>query len=71
MSGSGGFKHRLRAQRNKQGQRAKKAKANIARVRQQFEKRGQEWDPHNNPAQMAALNHHARRVLAKDDYARL
>ena len=45
-------------------------KANIARVRTQFEKQGQAWDPTENPSQMAALNHDARRFLDKHEYDR-
>lgn len=70
MSGSGGFKHRLRQLRNRQGQRKKKAKASIAKARGLFESKGQAWDPLNNPAQMAALNHDARRLVQKTDYAK-
>ena len=68
MSGSGGFKYRLRRLRNKQGQKKKKAKESIAKARGLFESKGQAWDPLNNPAQLAALNHDARRLIQKSDY---
>lgn len=70
MAGKGGYKHRKRRLDRKRTQRKLKAKANIARVRTQFEKQGQAWEPTDNPAQMAALNHDARRLLAKHEYDR-
>jgi hypothetical protein len=70
MSGSGGYKHRLRALRNRQNQRKKKAKANIAKARGLFESKGQTWDPENNTAQLAALNHAGRRLIQKSEYAK-
>ena len=69
MSGRGGFKHRLRRLRNKQTQTKKKAKASIAKARGLFESKGQAWDPENNPAQMATLNHAGRRFIQKSEYA--
>jgi hypothetical protein len=65
MAGQGGYKHRKRAARGRVNQRAKKARANIARVQNQFEAKGQTWDPANNSAQMAALNHDARRHVMR------
>ncbi len=65
MAGKGGFKHRKRRLDRKRDQRRIKAKKNIARIQTQFEKQGQTWDPESNAAQMAALNHDARRLLAK------
>ncbi len=68
MAGKGGHKHR-RVKLNRKRMRAvQKAKENIARVRKQFEDRGQAWDPQNNSAQMAALSHEGRRVLARTTY---
>ena len=63
MSGHGGHKHRKRALRAKRARSARAGRANIARVRTQFEKKGQEWDPKSNAIQAGALNHYARRVL--------
>jgi hypothetical protein len=63
MAGHGGFKHRKIAGNLAKSQHRKKAAANIARVRKQFESKGQAWAPAENPAQMAALNHDARRFL--------
>lgn len=71
MSGKGGFKHRKRKLDRKRTQREMKARENIARIRNQFEKRGQTWEPQENAQQMAALNHAARRLLAKSDYDRV
>jgi hypothetical protein len=68
MSGQGGYKHRARALGNKRSQRIKQAKENIRRVRNQFEAKGQAWDPENNPAQMAALTHEARRLVQRGSY---
>jgi hypothetical protein len=68
MSGSGGYKHRASALAQKKGQHRKKARANVARVRKSFEAKGQTWDPKNNPAQLAALNHEARRLLGRSAY---
>ena len=68
MAGKGGFKHRKRRLDRKRTQRKLKAKANIARVRLQFEKQGQAWDPQDNASQMAALNHDARRLLSKHEF---
>ncbi len=67
MSGSGGFKHRKIKLDRKRTQQKKKAKANIARARGLFESKGQAWDPKNNPAQMAALNHGARRLVNRSE----
>ena len=64
MSGSGGHKHRRVRRRRKASQANLKARANLARVKNQFEKKGQSWDPANNGPQMAALNHGARRLMA-------
>jgi len=69
MSGRGGFKHRQIKLNRKRTQKKKKAKANIAQVRGIFEAKGQIWDPKNNPAQMAALNHDARRNVNQPESA--
>ena len=69
MSGRGGYKHRARGLGNKRKQRIRRAKAILQRVRNQFESKGQTWDPENNPAQMAALTHDARRLVARSKYA--
>jgi hypothetical protein len=63
MSGHGGTKHRQRLLAQKRNQRKGKARVDIARVRGLFESKGQAWDPFNNPQQMAALNHDARRQV--------
>ena len=63
MSGSGGYKHRAHRKARKRGQTILKSRENIARVRNQFEQKGQSWDPHNNPQQLAALNHDGRRLV--------
>ena len=68
MSGSGGYKHRKIRKLAKRRQAASKGRANIARIRNQFEQRGQSWDPGNNPQQMAALNHDGRRQLSRSAY---
>lgn len=68
MSGHGGFKHRKRKLDRKRTQTKQKAQANIARVQNQFEKRGQTWDPTNEPSQLAALNHAARRLVQKTSF---
>ena len=68
MAGKGGFKHRKRRLDRQSTGRELKAKENIRRVRNQFESKGQAWDPANNPAQMSALNHAARRVIARSSY---
>jgi hypothetical protein len=64
MAGHGGHKHRKNALMQKRRQVRRKAAANIAKVRAQFEEKGQAWDPAANAAQLAALNHYARRVIA-------
>jgi hypothetical protein len=69
MSGRGGHKHRVRSLKNKRRQRILRAKEIIRRVRNQFESKGQAWDPANTPAQMAALTHDARRLVARTSYA--
>ena len=71
MAGKGGYKHRKRKLDRKRTQREQKARANIDRIQNQFEKRGQTWEPESNSQQMAALNHAARRMLAKTDYDRI
>ena len=68
MAGKGGYKHRARALHNKRTQRRKAAKENIRRVRNQFESNGQTWEPLENPAQMAALTHDARRMVSRSKY---
>jgi len=68
MAGNGGHKHRTVKLHRKRMRARQKAKANIARVRKQFEDRGQAWDPKNNTAQMAALTHEGRRQLALTTY---
>jgi len=70
MAGKGGYKHRARRLANKRTQRSLRAKENIARVRNQFETKGQPWDPENNPAQMSALTHDARRMIKRTSYAK-
>ena len=67
MTGKGGHKHRITKLDRKHAQRAKKARANIARARGLFEAKGQAWDPTNNPAQLAALNHDARRLVGRSE----
>ncbi len=69
MSGSGGYKHRKRRVDRQQTRRIQKAKASIARVRNEFESKGQAWDPENNPAQMSKLNHDGRRFVARNKYS--
>lgn len=71
MAGKGGFKHRKRRVDRQKTRRVQKAKANVARVRNQFETKGQAWDPDSNPAQMSALNHDGRRLVARTKYAKL
>ena len=71
MAGSGGFKHRKRVVDRQRTRREQKAKANLARVRNQFESKGQAWEPLSNPAQMAELTHDARRLVSQSDYARI
>jgi len=68
MAGSGGFKHRLVGSIHRRHRRHAKAAESIQRARGLFESKGQTWDPENNPQQMAALNHEARRVLARSAY---
>jgi hypothetical protein len=65
MSGSGGYKHRVIQKRAKRRQATLKGAANLARVRHQFEQKGQSWDPANNPQQLAALNHDGRRLVGR------
>jgi hypothetical protein len=65
MAGHGGHKHRKIALRQKRSQARRKAAANIAKVRAQFEEKGQAWDPVANQNQLAALNHGARRVVVR------
>jgi hypothetical protein len=71
MSGNGGFKHRKCNVDRLRARRVQKAKANIARVRNQFESKGQAWEPESNPAQMSALSHDARRHVNRSKYANL
>jgi hypothetical protein len=71
MSGHGGTKHRTRYLKQKRNQRKGKARADIARARGLFESKGQAWDPLNNPQQMAALNHDARRQVQSASRTRL
>ncbi len=61
MAGHGGYKHRKIALAQKKSQARKKAAKNAAKVRSQFEAKGQTWAPAENANQMAALNHLARR----------
>lgn len=68
MAGNGGYKHRKRRLDRQRTARRLKAKENIRRVRNQFESKGQAWDPANNPAQQAALNHVARRAITQNAY---
>ena len=65
MSGSGGYKHRKRSKLAKRRRTLLKARQNIARVRNQFEARGQTWDPAQNTQQLAALNHAGRHEIMK------
>jgi hypothetical protein len=65
MSGSGGYRHRNVRKHAKRRQTLQKARANIARIRNQFESRGQAWDPANNQQQLAALNHAGRHEIVK------
>ncbi len=65
MSGNGGTKQRTRRLAAKRNQNEQKARANIARVRAQFERRGQTWDPRNDGIQLAALNHAARVLVMR------
>ena len=69
MTGKGGHKHRRTIQERKKSQRMKKVRENIARARGLFEAKGQAWDPKNNPPQLAALNHNARRHVLKTEGA--
>ncbi len=69
MAGRGGYKHRARSLMNKQTQRKLRAKENLRRVRNQFETKGQPWEPTKNPAQMAALTHDARRLVGRSEYS--
>ena len=69
MSGSGGKKHRDIRKVGKRNRAAKKGRANVARVRNQFEQKGQAWDPAQNPAQLAALSHEGRRLVSKSPVA--
>jgi len=68
MAGSGGFKHRKRRLDRQQTRRTQKARASIARVRNEFESKGQAWEPESNPAQMSKLNHDARRFVGRTKY---
>ena len=70
MSGKGGYKHRRVKLKSKHHQRELKAMENIRRVQTQFERKGQTWDPKNDGTQMAALNHNARRLLQRSEYAK-
>jgi hypothetical protein len=65
MAGHGGHKHRKIALNQKRKQARRKAAANVARVRAQFEEKGQAWAPLENANQLAALNHLARRHVSK------
>jgi hypothetical protein len=71
MAGSGGYKHRKRRLDRQKTRRLQKAKENLARVRNEFESKGQAWDPESNPAQMSKLNHDARRLVARTSYDKL
>ena len=68
MAGKGGYKHRKRKADRKRTQRLQRARENVARIRNQFESRGQAWEPHETPAQMAALTHDARRLLSRSQF---
>jgi hypothetical protein len=65
MSGHGGHKHRKKRLLQKRRSKARKGKANVARVRARFEKKGQTWDPARHPAQAEGMNHLGRRAAAK------
>lgn len=69
MAGQGGYKHRKVRQHRRRKQAEQKARENIARVRNQFEAKGQTWDPLRDSAQMAALTHAARRLISRSEYA--
>lgn len=62
MSGSGGYKHRVKRLHQKRRRSARQAQQNVAKVRALFEGKGQTWDPAHNPAQAQALNHRGRRL---------
>ncbi len=63
MSGHGGYKHRKRNLAQKRRRVAKAAKANTARVKANFDRKGQTWDPLSNAIQASKLNHDARRLV--------
>ena len=63
MSGLGGYKHRKKTLARKRRSTSKTAKANIARVRAHFDRKGQAWDPLSNAIQASKLNHAARRLV--------
>lgn len=65
MAGHGGHKHRKNALMQKRRQQRRKAAANVAKVRAQFEEKGQTFDPQSNANQMAALNHGGRRHVLR------
>jgi hypothetical protein len=63
MSGNGGFKHRKRRLAQKRRRTERAAKANVARVKAYFDRKGQTWDPLANAIQASKLNHGARREV--------
>ena len=69
MAGNGGYKQRKRRVDRQRTARILKAKESIRRVRNEFESKGQAWEPADNPAQMAKLNHAARRLISRSSYA--
>ena len=62
MAGNGGHKHREHRLQQKRSRSRKMGLANVARVRAQFEAKGQTWDPKKHPNQAQALSHYGRRV---------
>lgn len=65
MSGSGGYKHRLKRKKAKRRQVLRKVAATIARRRHEAEGKGQSWDPANEAGQLTKLNHAARHEVIK------
>ncbi|MFM8386379.1 MAG: hypothetical protein ACKOCB_06110 [Planctomycetia bacterium] len=65
MSGSGGYKHRLKRKKAKRRQVLLKVRAMIARRRNEAEAKGQTWDPAQESGQLTKLNHAARHEVIK------
>jgi hypothetical protein len=70
MAGKGGYKHRKIRLDRKRAQRALKGRQNLRRVRNEFESKGQAWDPTENSSQAAKLDHAARRLVKRSPYDR-